>query len=59
MKVIKKSLSSDGQQFHQYQQNDLAPQINEHRKIRLWQVTLEIKVLAWDMHKNVTNPPPL
>jgi hypothetical protein len=35
MKVIKKSLSSDGQQFHQYQQNDLSPQINEHRKIRL------------------------
>jgi len=31
----KDSLNSDGQQFHQYQQNELSPQIVEHKN-RPW-----------------------
>jgi hypothetical protein len=40
--IKKKSLNSDGQQFHQYQEN-------EHKK----DMTLEIQVLDWDRHKGM------
>jgi hypothetical protein len=51
---IVKSLKSDGQQFHLYQQN-------EHSHFTLtsgmeempWHMTLEIHVMAWDSHKHV------
>jgi hypothetical protein len=29
---IKKSLISDSQQFHQYQQDERSPQLTEHKK---------------------------
>ena len=40
--IKKKSLNSDGQQFHQYQEN-------EHKK----DMTLEIQFLDWDRHKGM------
>jgi hypothetical protein len=47
-------LNSDGQQFHQYQQNKqphLSPQIIEHKKRQ--HMVLESHILDWDSHKNV------
>ena len=51
----KKSLNSDGQQFHQYQKNKQPslPLIIEHKKSP-WHMPMEIQVLAWDRHRNVT-----
>jgi len=46
----KESLNNDGHQFHQYQQNN---ELTEYKKIPQ-HMTLEIQVLAWDRHKNVT-----
>jgi len=48
--LLKDSLNSDGQQFHQYQQNDQQPLLTEHNKVPRY-MTLEIQVLALDMHK--------
>ena len=51
---MKKSLNSDDQLFHQYQQNEQAylSQFTEHEKIPL-SMTLKIQVMAWDRHHNV------
>ena len=39
---------------HHWQTNNhLSPQANEHDWKRLWHMTLEIQVLAWDRHKSV------
>jgi len=34
--MIMKSLNSDGQQFHQYQQSEQSPQIIEHKKKHIY-----------------------
>ena len=47
----KESLNSDGQQFHQYQQNKQSP-LTEHKK-QTRHMMLEIQVLAWDRHTKV------
>jgi len=48
------SLNSDGQQFHQYQQNAQSPlALTQWTHIKPWPMTLEIQVLAWDRHKHV------
>ena len=46
----KDSLNSDGQKFHQYQQNDQSPSLTEHTKRHM---TLEIQILIWEKHKHV------
>ena len=52
--IKKQSLNSDGQQFHQYQQNEWLPLIYSHwKQKRPWNITLEIQVLARDRHKYV------
>jgi len=52
---FKESLNSDGQQFHQYQQNLLPSLTSNHwiQKIPL-HVALEIQVLTWDRNKHMT-----
>ena len=51
----KESLNSDGQQYHQYQQNNQSPLTSTH-----W---TEIQVLTWNRHNNVAglmvSQPPL
>ena len=51
----KESLKIDDHQFHQYQQNKQSPLILARRT---WNIprhmTLEIQVLAWDRHTNVS-----
>ena len=50
--LLKERLNSNGQQFHQYQQNEqppLAPKsLNIKKKYHDTCMTLGIKVLAWD-----------
>ena len=48
-------LNSDGQQFHQYQQNErsLSSSLTEHNE-KTTTYGLENRILAWDGHKNVT-----
>ena len=41
----------NGQMFHQYQLNEQPPHWKQKRPRHL---TMEIQVLAWDRHKNVT-----
>jgi hypothetical protein len=41
----KESLNSDGQQFHQYQQNEQSPHWTQKSP---QDMTLEIQVLAWE-----------
>ena len=56
----KESLGNNGQQFHQYQQNQqhFSLQIIEHSKDHnAWGSQLESQVLAMDRHKNVTVKP--
>ena len=50
----KESLNSNGQQFHQYQQNKQSPftLVNWTQKTP-WHMTLEIQVLAWGVYKNM------
>jgi hypothetical protein len=50
----RESLSSDGQQFHQYHQYGqslFTSDMSTHKIPR--HMTLEIKVVAWDRHTNV------
>ena len=48
--IMKISLNSDLQQFHQYQQNEQSPSLTEHQQ-RLWHMMLEIQVLYyWDIN---------
>ena len=54
LKLWKKSLNSDGHQFHQFQQNDQSPLIfNLFSTKRTWPTTLETQVLVWYRHKEV------
>jgi len=50
------NLNSDDQQFHQYQQN--AQSISNHKSLkkqkRPQHMPMEIRVLVWDVHTNVT-----
>ena len=51
--IVKRKLNSDGNHFHQYQQNNQLPliftELTEHKKTMI----LEIHVLAWDRHIKV------
>jgi hypothetical protein len=50
----KESLNSDGQQFHQYQQNEqLSLTFIQWTQKNPWHMTLEIQILDWDRHKTV------
>ena len=54
IKLWKKSLSSDGQQFHQYQQNEQSHATSNHWKWkRPRRMKLEIEIVAWNRHTNV------
>ena len=45
----KESLNSDGQQLHQYQQNEQLPRSST--KKRLEHMALEMNVMTYDKHK--------
>ena len=51
VELWKESLNNDGQQLHQYQQNEQPPLTSNNTTTYR---VLEIKVLDWDRHKNVT-----
>jgi hypothetical protein len=57
MIIGKKSLDSNGQQFHQYQQNEqsITSHLNSLNKKtkRPWRTTFKIQVLDWGRYKNV------
>ena len=53
-KLWKESLSRDGKQFHQYQQNQQSNRVTEHKKGGHMHMTLNIHILAWDRQKNVS-----
>ena len=57
----KKAKNSDGQQLHQYQQNDHLSAKPLNIKKRLPHMSLEIQILALGRHNNVavSNPLPL
>jgi hypothetical protein len=45
----KETLNSDGQQFHQYQQNELSTLTFTHWTYnKQWHMTLEIQILSWN-----------
>jgi hypothetical protein len=46
--LYKEILTSDGQQMHQYQQNEHFNSLNIKRP---WYMRFEIQVLAWDRHQ--------
>ena len=49
------SLNSDGQQFHQYQQMEQLPFYTTYWAYKIPRLMmLEIQMVAWDRHKNVT-----
>ena len=47
------SLDSDGQQFHQYQQNKVTSHLKSLNTKRPWHMALEIQILTWDRHTNM------
>ena len=49
----KESLNSNGEQFHQYQQNKQSPFTLTHWTYKRPRHMMEIQVLAWDRHKHV------
>jgi len=51
--IVKRKLNSDGNQFHQYQQNNQLPLIFTELAERKKTMTLEIHVLTWDRHIKV------
>ena len=53
----KKSLNSDGHQFHQYQQKEQSPLISTEltkSQKRTRHMTLEIQVMAWNRYRNLS-----
>ena len=53
----KKSLNSDGHQFHQYQQKEQSPLISTELtkpQKRTRHMTLEIQVMAWNRYRNLS-----
>ena len=53
------SLTCDGHQFHQYQQNEQLPLICTEHKNKRRHITFGIQTLAWDMHTNVAGVKPI
>jgi hypothetical protein len=51
---MKRKFEKDGQQFHHYQQPDQPPHTSNHWIQKTPQhMQTDIKVLAWDRHKDV------
>ena len=53
IRLWKESLTHDGHQFCQYQQNEQSPLILTQWTQQTQHMTFGIQVLAWDRHKNV------